>query len=151
MLKEDPGYLSSSIHILLSKSGQQLKIPKSKYDCPFHHVITPDIHILIEHILGCTSSSGFIGNTWTALSSLGLQQGFSFLFSLNFVVFSFFLHCYVCNTCPSLNLNLCHLYVLFLVLLTHCGHAGWGQACCLAVAAVGCVHLYVAAHAGISS
>ena len=61
---------------------EQLKIPKSECDCLYHRVISPEVLILNEHILDCTSSSGFIGNTWTALSSLGLQPGFAFPFFL---------------------------------------------------------------------
>lgn len=90
--------------------------------------------------------------TWTALSSLGLQPGvFLPLFiqvelSQSFVV----LHCHICNARRCLDLNPRHIYVL-LVLLAHCGHAGRGQACRLAVAAVGGVHLHVAARAGKDS
>lgn len=36
--------------------------------------------------IGFTSSSGYIGNTWTALSFLGLQPGFSFLVSCRFII-----------------------------------------------------------------
>lgn len=47
------------------------------YDCLHHHVISLHVYILNEHILGCASGSGIIGNTWTASSLLDLQTGFS--------------------------------------------------------------------------
>lgn len=155
MLKEDlrfrvPVFFFPQFYFLPQKSGKQFKFPKSKYDRLYHHVMTPEVHILNEQNLGCASSSGIVGNTRIALSSLGLEPGFSFLFPCKFTVLCFFLHRYIRNSCHSLDLNLSHLYIL-LVLLTHRGHAGRGQACCLAVAAVGSVHLNVAAHAGMSS
>lgn len=61
MLKEDlifwvpvffPHFLSSS-----PKSGKQFKFPKSEYDCLYHHVMTPEVHIRNEHNLGFASSS----------------------------------------------------------------------------------------------
>lgn len=87
MLKEDlrfwvpvfffPQFLSSS-----PKGGKQFKFPKTKYDCLYQHVMTPEVHVQSEHNLGFASSSGFGESTWIALSSLGLQPGFFFNFSM---------------------------------------------------------------------
>lgn len=57
-----------------------LGIPQSEYDCPHHPAISLEVCILNELVLGFASSSRFRGNTWTALSSLGLQPGFFFPF-----------------------------------------------------------------------
>lgn len=95
----------SSLHISTLNRGNQLR-KSLKASLIVSFIILQQV-ILTENILGYVRILGCMRNPWTALTSPGLPAAFE-------TVLSFLLHCYICNGCHSLDLNLCHLYIVFI-------------------------------------